>query len=259
MVQQERLRALGEMASGIAHDFNNALAKIQGFSELLLAQPALMEDPSSAREYLELINTSSKDAAAVVRRLREFYRYRDAGEPFCPVDVTDLVAQVISLTQFRWRDQAMANGVSITIETDLQPVPLVAGHESDLREALTNLLFNAVDAMPRGGAITVSTRGRDGTVSIDVRDTDTGMTEEVRRRCLEPFFTTKGEHGTGLGLAMVYGIIQRHGGSVALESAPGVGTQVMLSLPAASMSGAIDPTPLGGVARKGPARAGGRR
>jgi CheY-like chemotaxis protein len=147
--------------------------------------------------------------------------------------VADLVAQVISLTQFRWRDQSLANGVGIAVETDIQWVSPIAGDDAELREALTNLVFNAIDAMPQGGTITLSARTVDGLVAIEIHDTGAGMTDEVRQRCMEPFFTTKGEHGTGLGLAMVFGIIQRHGGSIELKSAPGGGTSVVLLLPAA--------------------------
>jgi CheY-like chemotaxis protein len=116
-------------------------------------------------------------------------------------------------------------------------VPPVAGEESPLREALTNLIFNAVDAMPGGGTLTVRTRRQGETCIFEIADTGTGMTEEVRQRCLEPFFSTKGEHGTGLGLAMVFGIVQRHGGSLDIYSTPGQGTTFSVKLPLMSASG----------------------
>ena len=125
----------------------------------------------------------------------------------------------------------MASGATVVVETELKDVPPIRGSESDLRESVINLLFNAVDAMPQGGTITVATGAEDNSVVIQVRDTGRGMTEEVRQRCFEPFFTTKGERGTGLGLAIVYGIVQRHGGSIDVQSEPGKGTVVVIRLP----------------------------
>jgi signal transduction histidine kinase/ActR/RegA family two-component response regulator len=234
LVQQERLRALGEMASGIAHDFNNALAPILGYSELLLHRPEQWGDQARVAEYLTLIKTGAQDAANIVRRLREFARSREADEALQTVQLNTLIGEMVALTRPRWKDQALAQGRQIMIETDLGPVPGIAGNGADLREALTNLLFNAVDALPQGGTITLRTRADGDQVLLEVSDTGTGMPEEVRQRCLEPFFTTKGEHGTGLGLAMVYGIIQRHDGTLEIESAPGQGTTICLRFPARS-------------------------
>ncbi|MFQ5840687.1 MAG: GAF domain-containing protein, partial [Candidatus Methylomirabilales bacterium] len=231
VLQQERLRALGQMASGIAHDFNNALSPILGFTELLLDHPEYLENKEKVRRYAQMMNTAARDAAGVVRRLREFYRSREEDEIFLPVDPNFLVGQVIMLTQPRWKDQALASGITIDIETDLQPVPLVAGNETEVREVLTNLIFNAVDAMPEGGTLTLRTHSDADYAVLEVSDTGTGMTDEVLQRCLEPFFSTKPERGTGLGLAMVYGIIQRHQGTLAIESEPGQGTTFILRLP----------------------------
>jgi signal transduction histidine kinase/ActR/RegA family two-component response regulator len=228
---QERLRALGQMASGIAHDFNNALSPILGYSELLLDRPQQLEDHQKVTRYLQMINTGAKDAASVVRRLREFYRNREEDEVFLAVNLNDLIEQVIMLTQPKWKDQALANGITINLNTDLQNVPRVSGNDAELREVLTNLVFNGVDAMPEGGTLTVRTRPEGGQVLLEVSDTGTGMTEEVRQRCLDPFFTTKRERGTGLGLAMVYGIIQRHRGTMAIESELGRGTTFIIGLP----------------------------
>jgi nitrogen fixation negative regulator NifL len=233
VVQQERLRALGTMASGIAHDFNNALAAILGFTELLCSRPENLADTKKTLRYLQMMNTAAQDAGIVVNRLREFYRQREEGEVFAPVDLNKLIEQAVSLTQPRWKNQAEIKGVTIRVVTELEPIRPVAGSEADLREAFTNLIFNAVDAMPQGGTITMRTRSASSRVIMEVADTGTGMTEEVRQRCLEPFFTTKGDRGTGLGLSMVYGILQRHLGSVEIETALGKGTTFRLSLPAA--------------------------
>jgi CheY-like chemotaxis protein len=135
------------------------------------------------------------------------------------------------LTQPKWKDQTQAQGIPIRMETDLQPVPAIAGSESDLRDALTNLIFNAVDAMPKGGTITIRTRIDSDHVLLEVSDTGVGMTEEVRQRCLEPFFSTKGEHGSGFGLALVYGILQRHEGTIDVESELGAGATFRIRLP----------------------------
>ncbi|HET7771717.1 MAG TPA: ATP-binding protein [Chloroflexota bacterium] len=232
VVEQERLRALGQMASGVAHDFNNALAPVLGFTELLLLQPQKWGDTEHVRRQLELVHTAAKDAAQVVRQLREFYRKGDENEPLQPLDLEPLVHQVAALTEPRWRGQSLAAGITISLETQVEPVSPVIGDEAALREALTNLVFNAVDAMPRGGRITLRCGTRpDGQVEIEVQDEGTGMTEEVRRRCLDPFFTTKGALGTGMGLSMVHGIAQRHSGSLEIESAWGSGTTIRLVLP----------------------------
>lgn len=231
VLQQERLRALGEMAGGIAHDFNNALSPILGYSELLLDRPDHLANKQKLTRYLQMINTSAKDAASVVRRLRDFYRVREEDEISLPVNLNHLVEQVIMLTQPKWKDDALASGTTIHLDPKLKDVPFVTGNETELRELLTNLIFNAVDAMPEGGTLTVRTR-LDGThVLLEVSDTGIGMTEEVRRRCLEPFFSTKRERGTGLGLAMVYGIIHRHQGMLTIESEPGQGARFLIHLP----------------------------
>lgn len=244
LIEQERLRALGQMASGVTHDFNNALAPILGFTDLMLMRPQMLENKERVIEYLQTIHTAAKDAANVVNRLREFYRAREVSEVFPPVSLNALVDQALALTQPKWKGQAQAGGITIQIDKDLDDIAAVPGNESDLRELLTNLIFNAVDAMPDGGTLTLRTRADGAQVWLEVRDSGTGMTEEVRRRCLEPFFTTKGEGGTGLGLPMVYGIVQRHEGSVDIQSEPGHGTRFCIRLPLthSRMGNQVEPT-----------------
>ncbi len=231
VIQQERLRALGTMASGIAHDFNNALTGILGFSELLLQRPEILADKAKARSFIGLMNTAAKDAGEVVNRLREFYRHREENEVLLPVNMNELVSEAIAMTQPKWKAETEARGVSVKVHTDLQEIPPITGNAANLREAVTNLIFNAVDAMPQGGTITIHTHLADGFVVLEIRDTGTGMTPEVRQRCLEPFFTTKGTHGTGLGLSMVYGILQRHQGKVDIQTEVGEGTAFIIRLP----------------------------
>jgi signal transduction histidine kinase/ActR/RegA family two-component response regulator len=231
VIQQERLSALGQMASGIAHDFNNALTPILGFSELLLTRPEKLDDKDVTKGHIEMINTAARDAASVVARLREFYRKRDESDPLAPVSLEDIVGQSLSLTQAKWKDEAQTKGVSIRVHTDLQKSPPVSANESELREALMNLVLNAVDAMPEGGTLTIRSRLDGDYVLLAVSDTGIGMTEEVRQRCLDPFFTTKGSDGTGMGLAMVYGVVQRHEGTMEVESEFGKGTTFTIRLP----------------------------
>jgi signal transduction histidine kinase/ActR/RegA family two-component response regulator len=241
VIQHERLRAIGTMASGVAHDFNNSLVAILGYSELLLHLPGCLDDKKKARSYIEMVKTAAQDAGNVVNRLREFYRLREDNEVPVPVNISDLVGQVVALTQPKWKAEAEARGVSVNVHTQLQELPPIAGHAAELREVLTNLIFNAAEAMPRGGTITICTRRDDGYVVLAVGDTGTGMTEDVRRRCLEPFFTTKGERGTGLGLSMVYGVIQRHKGTVDIETGVGKGTTFIIRLPVQSTQPRSEP------------------
>jgi len=168
-----------------------------------------------------------------VNRLREFYRPTETDEQFPIVDLAKIVQQAVSLTEPKWRHQTQANGLTVTVATEFKALPIVAGEESALREVLTNLIFNAVDAMPEGGRVSLETAIENERAILRVSDTGTGMTESVRQRCLEPFFSTKGERGTGLGLSMVYGIIQRHRGELQIHSALGKGTTFVLSLPLA--------------------------
>jgi PAS domain S-box-containing protein len=238
VIEHERLRVLGQMASGIAHDINNALSPVKLYIQLL------MEDERSLTEQgrgnLKTIKNAVEDVTETVARIREFYRLREPQLTLAPVNLNELVHQVVDLTRPRWRDIPQQMGVMIKTVTDLADhLPPVLGIESEIREALTNLIFNAVDAMPTGGILTLRT----GVVKddemvdgfpevvhayVEVGDTGLGMDEDTCRRCLEPFFTTKGERGTGLGLAMVYGVMQRNNGAVYIQSALGEGTTMRL-------------------------------
>jgi signal transduction histidine kinase/ActR/RegA family two-component response regulator len=239
VMQQERLRALGQMASGIAHDINNAISPVGIYAEALLEDDATLSP--RAREYLTTIQRSIGDVAQTVARMGEFYRQRGPQLTLTPVQLNHLVQQVIDLTRARWSDMPQQRGVTVHLQTELaDDPPLIVGVESEIREALTNLVFNAVDAMPEGGTLTLRTKLAKGTseqngaasrLLMEVSDTGLGMDEETRRHCLEPFFTTKGERGTGLGLAMVYGIVQRHNADLEIDSAPGKGTTMRLSFP----------------------------
>jgi signal transduction histidine kinase/ActR/RegA family two-component response regulator len=242
VVQQERLRALGQMASGIAHDINNALSPIVAYSDLLLT--TLPDLPHTSRRHLENIHKSAADIAQIVARMREFYRPRSDTEELASVDLNKVIHDAIELTRPRWRDLPQRHGINIHVDTNLSPdLPPLLGDQSEVREALTNLVFNAVDALPQGGTITFTTRimdrpgpktGEPATphLILEVRDNGVGMDEKTRQRCFEPFFSTKAQRGgTGLGLAMVYGMMQRHEGVIEIESTPGQGTCIRLCFP----------------------------
>jgi signal transduction histidine kinase/ActR/RegA family two-component response regulator len=238
VMQQERLRALGQMASGIAHDINNAISPVALYTDSLLEREANLS--AQGRGHLQTIQRAIHDVAATVARMREFYRQREPQLALSAVLLNDLVQQVVDLTRARWSDMPQQRGIVIELRTELAAdLPVVMGAESEIREALTNLIFNAVDALPAGGALTLRTRvAVCGQVQVEVSDTGIGMDENARRSCLEPFFTTKGERGTGLGLAMVYGMVQRHGAEIEIDSALGQGTTVRLSFVAAVRAGA---------------------
>lgn len=242
VMQQERLRALGQMASGIAHDVNNALSPILAFSEMLLRREPNLSD--NGRKNLESIRTSAEDIAQIVARMGEFYRRREHNDQLHSLPLNRLVEQVVELTSPCWRDISQGRGVGIQVETQLADgLPDIYCNGSDLREALTNLVLNSVDALPQGGVIRLATRSlvlgaapedpRPPThVILEVSDNGIGMDEKTRQRCLEPFFSTKRQRGgTGLGLAMVYGTVERHQGRIEIQSEVNQGTTIRLMLP----------------------------
>jgi len=239
VMQQERLRVLGQMASGIAHDINNAISPIALYTESMLERETSLSP--EARDRLVTIQRAIDDVAQTVARMREFYRAREPELEQSDIELNRLAQQVIELTRARWSDLPQRRGIMIELKPTLAPDLIdVRGADNEVRDALTNLIFNAVDAMPNGGVIEVRTSmpivtAQSGAstrqVWLEVSDTGIGMDDETRRRCLEPFFTTKGERGTGLGLAMVYGMAQRHGCALEIDSKPGTGTTVRLVFP----------------------------
>src|SRR2546428_328280 len=224
--QVEKMSAVGQLASGVAHDFNNTLAGILGRAELMLRRA---KDPEIKRG-LEIIVQAASDGAKTVKRIQDFARQR-RDHDFVPVAVDQLLIDINEITRPRWKDRAQSGNVHINLNLQINSAASVMGDASELREVLVNMVFNAVDAMPEGGRLTLAAEERDGSVEILVSDTGIGMSAEVRSRVFDPFFTTKGNAGMGLGLAVCYGIIQRHEGGIEVESEVGRGTTFRIKLP----------------------------
>jgi PAS domain S-box-containing protein len=226
LVRGEKLRALGELAAGVAHDFNNNLGIILGRTQLLLSRtgdPALVSG-------LNVIRQAAMDGGEAVRRIQQFSRVRE-DRAHEPLDLTEIAEEVVEITRGKWKNDAERRGVKVEVRIEAVNAPSILGSRAEIREAMTNLIFNAVDALPRGGRIDVRCRAEAGQAVIEVADDGIGMDEDVRSRMFEPFFTTKGLSGTGLGLSMVYGIVSRHQGTIEVETEVGRGTVVRMRFP----------------------------
>ena len=226
LVKSEKLRALGEMSAGVAHDFNNIMGAILGRAQLMKSR---VDDQAIIRG-LDIIEQAAMDGASTVRRLQDFTRLR-TDEVFNRVDLAQVIEDTLSLTRARWEDGAHVNGIQYSVTTQYEPILPVAGVSSELREVFTNIIFNALDAMPGGGKIHIHTGMEGNKVFVHVRDTGRGMTDEVRTRIFDPFFTTKGIKGNGLGMSVAYGIVTRHKGEIEVESEYGKGSTVKVTLP----------------------------
>jgi PAS domain S-box-containing protein len=223
--QSEKLTALGQLAGGIAHDFNNLLQAILGYTQLMKQSPGNVD---FVKRSLDVVEAAANDGSETVRRIQQFARLRP-DEQFVPVDVNHVVRDAIAITRPRWEEKHARGRHPLRLQLELGQVPMISGRPAALTEVMTNLVLNAMDAMPEGGTLTVTTRtGRGGTAVITVRDTGVGMPEATQRRIFEPFFSTKGESGSGLGLSMAYSIVKRHGGEIEVESAPGAGATFTL-------------------------------
>jgi PAS domain S-box-containing protein len=248
LLQSEKLSALGEIAAGIAHNFNNVLTTILGQIQLLARNPA---DVEAVQKRSSIIDKAAKDGATMVQRIRRFAR--GTGTLECTLtDLNQIVKEAIEATQLIWKDQAQREGRPVEVIMELGTIAPVHGRSSELREVLVNMILNAVGAMPDGGKLTLCTRQSMGSVCVEVSDTGTGMTDEVRRRIFDPFFTTKGAKGTGLGLSVSYMLIKSHNGDIEVRSKPGHGTTFSIKLP--SEPGSTEPPASGPLAN--PIRAG---
>jgi signal transduction histidine kinase len=240
LVRGETLRAMGQLSSGMAHHLNNLFAVILGRVELLMGKV----QEQSVRRSLEIIQRTAQDGAEVVRRVQRFSRVQPVSDAVA-VDLNQLVHEVVELTRPRWQDEAQLRGSRIEVAVETGTVGAAAGEPAPLREVLMNLLLNAADSITQAGKVTLRTWTRDDRVYCSVSDTGSGMPEEVRRRALEPFFTTKGPKATGLGLSVAYGTVQRYGGTLTVESTEGQGTSVEVSLPTASATASFAKTSTG--------------
>jgi DNA-binding response OmpR family regulator/nitrogen-specific signal transduction histidine kinase len=239
-VAVEKLRALGQMAAGVAHDFNNTLAVILARSEAAIWEAdGQSPDPAGIRSQLEHVLKAAREGAATVRRIQEYSGIR-RDQPAGSVDLNAAVQDVIELARPRWQSDPGTRGIRIEVVTDFADIPAVRSNPADLSAVLSNLIFNSVEAMPQGGRITFATRQEGERVRLDVTDTGVGMSEEVRRRIFEPFYTTK-KTGQGLGMSIVQGILARHGAEIDVASQEGKGTMTTILLPASSE--AVGPAP----------------
>jgi len=227
IMRTERLSALREMAGGVAHDFNNLLAVVLGRAEMLLRR---VNEPE-VRRGLEIIRRAAMDGALTVRQLQEFTRARRA-RAFGAVDLEQILNDVVALTRPRWETEAHNRGISYGIRIEGGSLPPVSGASEELREAFMNLLVNALEAMPNGGRFIFRVERQGDYVAVAAQDDGPGIPERIRERIFAPFFTTKGPQRTGLGLSVVWGIVNRHGGTIEVESAPGRGSTFTVRLPA---------------------------
>ena len=229
--QSEKLTALGQLAGGIAHDFNNLLQAILGYAQLMKQS---LHDSQFVARSLNVVEAAAVDGAETVRRIQQFARLRPDGPPV-GVDVNQSVHDAVAMIRPRLEEKIARDNRPLDLRLDLGTIETINGRPAALTELMTNLLLNALDAMPDGGTLTVTTRGEPGqNVVLTVTDTGVGMPEAVRRRIFEPFFSTKGEGGSGLGLSMVYAIVRRHGGDIRVDSEPGRGAMFTLTFPVAS-------------------------
>ena len=229
--QLEKLSALGELASGVAHDFNNTLAGILGRAQLLQRT----NDPEKLKRGLEIIIKTAEDGAKTVKRIQDFARQR-RDHNFELVSIDQILMDASEITRPRWKNCAEASNIHISLNLTIESDAMVMGDDSELREVLVNMVFNAIDAMPEGGTLSLQSRTVGDSVIIKINDTGVGMYPEVRSKIFDPFFTTKGTAGLGLGLAVSFGIIRRHGGTIEVESQYGKGSEFRITLPVAKIA-----------------------
>jgi PAS domain S-box-containing protein len=238
--QAEKLTALGQLAGGIAHDFNNLLQAILGYAQLMKQNPTNAE---LIERSLTVVESAAMDGSETVRRIQQFARLRP-DEQFVQVEINQIVQDAVAITRPRWEENITRESRALELRLDLQAGALLQGRPAALSEVLTNLILNAMDAMPTGGTLTIATRHTPGReIRVTVSDTGVGMSETIRQRIFEPFYSTKGEAGSGLGLSMAYSIVRRHGGEIHVDSEPGAGTTFALTFPI-SLETAVSETPL---------------
>ncbi len=227
---QDRLHVFAEMTGGVIHDFNNCLSILKGYSDLLQME-GMLDDPGNALEMLGHMSTAASDAAGVVGRLRHFYNPDKNDDKCLPEDLSGLLKEAADLSRMKWEAGAAGSDLTIDLRFELDHTAPLLCNAAQVREMFINVIFNAIDAMPSGGIITLRSIDTESGVHIEIEDTGIGMPEEIRLKCLDPFFSTKGEKGTGLGLAMVNRIVAEHGGTLSIRSRTGEGTVFLIDLP----------------------------
>ncbi len=228
LTESEKLRALGLMASGIAHDFNNMLAVILGNTELI----EVADDKEAILKRTNAIKQAAIDSGNIIKRLQKFSKPEEDDNQFHSVKINDIVKDAVILTKPLWIDTLQEKGINISIAENLAEEDLViSGYGSDLREMVINLIFNSIDAMPNGGEINITTSKKDDNIIFAISDDGIGMSDETKEKIFDPFFTTKGATHSGLGMSMIYGIIKRHNGKMAVLSTLGKGTSFEFSFP----------------------------
>jgi signal transduction histidine kinase len=246
LVRGATLRAVGELAAGAAHHLNNLMAVVLGRTQLLLHKNRVPELASALRT----IERAAVDAADTVRRIQAFSRAQHGGTAV-EFDLNETVRESIDFTRPRWEHEAHVRGAGVEMVFEPGDLPPVLGRKAELREVLTNLILNAVDALPSGGRVLVRSWGEPGRAMVSVCDSGVGMSPDVRDRAFEPFFTTKGVQRLGLGLAVAYGLVTSHGGQISLETGEGQGTTVTFWIPTAGADAAPTAAPAVGTERQG--------
>ncbi|MBN1603747.1 MAG: transporter substrate-binding domain-containing protein [Chitinispirillaceae bacterium] len=230
-IKREKLHAFGQLSCGIAHDFNNLLTPILTYSDILINDLQMLKNTELLKQYLTQINNAAVHGRDIVHRLQDFYRSARYTENPEVIDINQIIRDVVNLTRIRWTHHTTDNEVSrIHVVFNLTDGALITGKKSEIHEILLNLVLNAADAMPEGGTLTITTEVNNG-LEIIVKDTGIGMPEEVVTKCMQPFFTTKGEMGTGMGLTMTQSVVKEHNGTVQIKSQPGEGTEIRLQFP----------------------------
>jgi len=224
--QDNKMTAIGYMSSGIAHDFNNLLQIVMGRVSIIKKKGL----DKALVDQLEIIERAARNGASTVKKMQDFSRNSN-GIKEVPVNLSSLVENVLELTENKWKENSQKKGILIHINVNIEPDLYILGNASELQNGFTNIIFNAVDAMPNGGIIHVNVDGDDEMVSASFKDTGMGMTEDTVERIFDPFFTTKGANGSGLGMSEVYGMVQRHNGEISVDSNEGDGTDITIRFP----------------------------
>ncbi|NNF03284.1 MAG: hypothetical protein HKN17_02355, partial [Rhodothermales bacterium] len=223
--ERHRMETLGRMTMGMAHDFNNLLAGIMGHLELWHAEA---EADDAGLEHVRTIERAARDGADLIGRVQRYIR-QERRQDYESIDLKALVADCIRFTRPYWYNEPRRQGISIDFSHQMDVLPAVSGSPSEIRDVVVNLILNAVHALPDGGTISARAEADDRYVHIRITDDGVGMPATVADHIFEPLYTTKGEQGTGMGLAVAAGVMREHGGFITVESEPGKGSTFTLA------------------------------